>query len=130
MSLDSNLRTLTLQHPAVATAIGNRYYVDHIPDGQTPIVYPCVRAVTITNPHLRTHSGTHGGRETVQLDVYSDAQATRDSTADAIIAWLDNYRGGMGSYNVTIQVRNKPRSWEAESRLYRCMIELEILYLV
>lgn len=126
MSLDTSLRTLTLQNTAVAAAIGSRYHADKLPDDVT---YPCVRAQVITDPLLRTHSGTHGGRELVQLDVYSDLQSTRDSASDAVIAWLDNYRGAMGSWNVTILVRNKLRSWEAESRLYRCMIELEILYL-
>jgi len=127
MPLDTSLRTLVLQNPAVTAAISTRYYVDNLPDNVT---YPCVRAQTITDPSLRSHSGTYGGMETVQLDVYSNTQTTRDSAADAIIAWLDNYRGWMGNgQNATIQVRNKPRSWEADSRLYRCMIELVILYL-
>lgn len=125
MSLDTSLRTLVLQNAAVVTAISTRYHIDKLPD---TVTYPCVRAVTVTDPSIRTHSGTHGGRELVQLDVFDDDQTTRDSAADALITWLDNYRGGMGSYNVTIQVTNKPRSWEPESRLYRCMIELEILY--
>lgn len=126
MSLDTALRTLVLQNPAVVAAIGARYHIDHIPDGET---YPCVRAATIADPFLRSHAGTHGGRETVQLDVYDDDQTGRDAAADAIVAWLDNYRGALGaSYNATIQVRNKPRSWEAETRLYRCMIEIEVLY--
>lgn len=127
MSLDTDLRTLTLQNAAVVAAIGNRYHTDNLPD---TVTYPCVRAVVITNPPIRSHYGTYGGRELVQQDVYSNVQSTRDSAADALIAWLDNYRGMMGGYNVTIQVRNKPRSWEPESRLYRCMIELEILYFV
>jgi len=126
MSLDTSLRTLTLQNAAVTAALGSRYYVDNLPDGMS---YPCVRAQTITDPFLRSHSSTFGGKETVQLDVYSDTQTTRDSAADALIAWLDNYKGAMGSWNVTIQIRNKPRSWEPESRLYRCMLELTILYL-
>ena len=126
MSLDTSLRTLTLQNAAVVTAIASRYHIDNLPD---EVSYPCVRAQAITDPSLRSHSGTFGGLETVQLDVYSDTQTTRDSAADAIIAWLDNYKGAMGSNSVTIQVRNKPRSSESESRLYRCMIELSILYL-
>jgi len=126
MSLDTSLRTLVLQNPAVSTAIGTRYHIDNLPDG---VSYPCVRAQTITDPSHRSHSGTFGGTELVQLDVYSDAQTTRDSATDALITWLDNYKGAMGSWNVTMQVRNKPRSWEPESRLYRCMLELSILYL-
>lgn len=126
MSLDTDLRTLALANAGIAAAISTRYHIDKFPD---TVTYPCVRAVTITDPFLRSHAGTYGGRETVQLDVYSDAQSTRDSAADALIAYLDNYKGAMGSANVTIQVTNRPRSWEAETRLYRCMIELSILYL-
>ena len=126
MSLDTDLRTLALANAGITTAISTRYYIDHLPDNVT---YPCVRAATITDPFLRSHAGTYGGRETVQLDVYSDAQSTRDSAANALIAYLDNYKGAMGSANVTIQVRNRPRLWEAESRLYRCIVELSILYL-
>jgi hypothetical protein len=127
MSFDDELRALTLLDTAVSGAIGNRYHNDHLPDDVT---YPCVRAVVLTDPSARTHDGTFGGTETVQLDVYSDTQTTRDTAADALIAYLDNYTGAMSSnWNVTIQVRNKPRSWEPESRLYRCMIELSILYL-
>lgn len=125
MSLDTSLRTLVLQNPAVVTAISSRYHIDNLPDG---VSYPCVRAITIADPSQRTHNGTFGGTETVQLDVYSDTQITRDSAADAIITWLDNYKGALGSWNATIQVKDKPRSWEPESRLYRCMIEVSVLY--
>jgi hypothetical protein len=126
MSLDTDLRELTLTDSAVSTAIGERYHVDHLPDNVT---YPCVRAQTITDPFLRSHDGTYGGVEVVQLDVYSNTQTTRDSAADAVIAWLDNYNDALGDRSATIQVRNNPRSWEPEARLYRCMIELSILYL-
>lgn len=127
MSLDTNLRTLTLQNAAVTAQIGSRYHIDKLPDDVT---FPCVRAQTIADPSLRSHNGTHGGRELVQVDVWGSTQTSRDAAADAIIAWLDNYSGVMGSYRATIQVRDKPRSWDAESRLYRCMIELDILYFV
>ena len=126
MSLDTDLRTLTLQDTAVSGAIGTRYHIEHLPDNVT---YPCVRAQTITDPSLRSHDDTYGGKEVVQLDVYSDKQSERDTAPDALVNYLDNYKGALGYSNVTIQVRNKPRSWEPDSRLYRCMLELTILYL-
>ena len=125
MSIDSNLRTLTLQNPAVAALIGSRFHLDRIPDGAT---YPLIRSQIITDPFDRSHSGTHGGRARVQLDVYDDDQAAVNSAADALTAWLDNYKGGMGSYNVTIQVMNRPSFWEAEARLFRRVIEIDVLY--
>lgn len=125
MSVDSNLRTLTLQNTAVVATIGQRYYVDHIPDGAT---YPCVRAQTVTEPFERTHGGSFGGRARVQLDVYDDDEINCNAAADALIGWLDNYKGGMGNYNVTIQLKNKQGGWEVESRLFRRMLEIEVLY--
>lgn len=126
MSVESNLRTLTLQNAAIVALIGSRFHIDHIPDTAT---YPLVRAQLITDPFSRTHSGTFGGRALVQLDVFDDDQSGRDAASDALIAWLDNYNGAMGSYNVTIQVKDRRGNWEAESRLYRRLLEVEILYL-
>jgi hypothetical protein len=125
MTVDTSLRTLTLQNAAVSAAIGTRYHIDRLPDNVT---YPCVRAQTIADPSTRSHGGTFGGRALVQLDIYDDDPATRDTAATAIIGWLDNYRGALGSYNVTIQVRNRLPSWEPEARLFRALLEIEILY--
>lgn len=125
MSVDSNLRTLALQNAAVVAQIGTRFYVDHIQDNVT---YPCVRAQTITDPLSRTHSGTYGGRALVQLDVYDDDQINCNAAADALTAWLDNYNGAMGSYVVTIQIKSRQSGWEADSRLFRRLLEAEILY--
>lgn len=125
MSVDSNLRTLALQNAAVTAAISTRYHIDHIPD---PATYPCVKAQLITDPFSRTHSGTFGGRARVQLDVYDDDPTNCNAAADALVSWLDGYRGGMGSYNVTIQIKNRQGFWETESRLFRRLLEVEILY--
>lgn len=129
MSVDSNLKTLTLQNPAVVALIGNRYFIDHIPEVSGGMVYPCVRSVTVSDPPANTHAGSIGGNALIQLDVYDDDQINCNAAADALFAWLNNYHGGMGSYNVTIQVKNKPSGWETDSRLFHRMIEVEILYL-
>ncbi|HEY6021339.1 MAG TPA: hypothetical protein VIY48_15980 [Candidatus Paceibacterota bacterium] len=126
MSIDSNLRTLTLTNAAVVAQISNRFFIDHIPDSVT---YPCVRATTVADPFDRAHSGTIGGRARVQLDTYDDDPTNCNAAADAINAFLDGYRGAMGNYKVTIQVKNRIGGWEAESRLFRRMSEVEIFYL-
>lgn len=123
--LESSFRTLMLQGGAVASAIGSRFHWDNLPDNES---YPCVRAVTVTDPLNRTHNGTHGGRSLVQIDVYSDAKGTCNSAAEAIKTWIDNYKGAMGTYAVTIQVKNTRGSFEPDSRLYRRLMEIEILY--
>lgn len=126
MSVDSNLRTLVLTNAAVVAQIGSRYHIDHLPDSAT---YPCVRAQLITDPFQRTHSGTYGGRALVQIDTYDDDPTNCNTAADAIVAWLDNYRGALGSYNVVIQIKNRLAGWEAETRLFRRTMEAEILYM-
>lgn len=125
MSIESNLRTLALQNAAVVAQIGSRFHIDHIPETAT---YPLVRAQIIADPFNRTHGGTFGGRALVQLDVFDDDPTNCNAAADALIAWLDNYNGGMGNNNVTIQVKSRVGNWEADSRLYRRLLEVEILY--
>lgn len=125
MSIESNLRTLTLQNAAVVAQIGSRFHIDHIPDTAT---YPLVLAQIIADPFSRTHSGTIGGRALVQLDVYDNDQTNCNAAGDALIAWLDNYNGAMGNYNVTIQVKSRVGNWDVDSRLYRRLLEVEILY--
>lgn len=129
MSVDSNLRTLALQNAAVTTQIGSRFFINWIPEIQGGMTYPCVRAQTITDPFARTHGGTYGGRALVQLDVFDNDEATCNIAADALTSWLDNYRGGMGAYNVTVQIKNRMGGWEEESRLFRRILEVEILYM-
>jgi len=127
MDFQSGVRARLLANGLVSGAVGTRIDWGQRPQGAA---YPAIVLQTISDPrpaHLKDYEETRS--TLVQLDVYSDVQSTRDSAADALVAWLDNYRGMMGSWNATIQVRNKPRSWEPDSRLYRCMIELEILYL-
>jgi len=125
--LETSLRTLALQNSAVSAAFSNRFALKYIPDDMD---YPLIRAQAITNPFTRTHNGTHGGRKRVQLDVYDDEthESRCNTSADTLTAWLDNYNGAMGAHNVTIQVKNDVPMWEAETRLHRRMIEIEILY--
>jgi hypothetical protein len=125
--LETSLRTLTLQGSGISTAFGARFFWDHIPEEIT--TYPIVRAQTITDPLARTHSGTYGGRANVQLDVFDDDKAGCNTSADLLIAWLDNYRGGLGAHHVTIQIKSIMGGWEAESRLFRRILQAEILYM-
>lgn len=124
--LESSLRTLVLQNADVVASIGNRFFWDNVPEGTS---YPCVRAATISDRGTRTHSGTYGGKSLVQLDVWDDDKGGVNAAMEVIRAWLDNYSGGMGSsYNVTIQVSNVPGNWDGEARLYRRVMEVDILY--
>lgn len=125
--VESSLRTLALSNAAVAATFGTRFHWNHIPDNET---YPCVRAVTVSDNAGDTHSNNWGGQALVQLDVYDDDKAGCNAAAETLKAWLHRYHGGMGTYNVTIKVTNYPSFFEADARLFRRMLELEILYLV
>jgi hypothetical protein len=124
--LETSLRTLALQHPAVSAAFGTRFYVDKIPDGAA--MYPFVRAQTITDNALDTHSSTEGGTSLVQLDVYDDDKAGCNAAARVLRDWLNRYHGGMGTYAVTIKIRNVIGSFDEEARLFRRILEASILY--
>ena len=124
--LESSLRTLALQHPDVTTAFSTRFYWNHIPDGVT---YPCIKAQTITDIAEDTHSRNWGGRALVQLDVYDDDKTNCNAGTDKVRNWLHRYNGGMGTYRVTIKVRNAPSTFDDEARLYRRMLEVSILYM-
>lgn len=124
--LESSLRTLALQSPAVSTAFGVRFYWNKIPDGTS---YPCARAQTISDIALDTHSNTWGGKALVQIDVFDDDKANCNTNAALIRSWLHRYNGALGaSYNATIQVRNAPSGWDDEARLFRRILEVDILY--
>jgi hypothetical protein len=125
--LETPLRALVLQNADVVTAIGQRFYWRYIPEETSA---PYVKAQTITNPLERTHVGTYGGRERVQLDVYDDREqeARCHAAADTLATWLDNYNGAMGTYNVTIQVKSDVPFPEPDTRLFRRLMEIEVLY--
>jgi hypothetical protein len=124
--LETSLRSLTLQNPAVSTAIAQRYYIDRIPDG---VGYPLIKAQTISDVGYRTQSGTFGGTALIQLDVWDDDKPTCNQTAETLRSWLDNYKGGMGDLDVTIQIRNMPSSPDSDTKLFRRILEAQILYL-
>jgi hypothetical protein len=129
--IETSLKSLTLQNTAVATAVGQRYYLDRIPDStpSAPISYPLIKAQTISDTGYRTQSGTFGGTALIQLDVWDDDKPTCNQTAETLRAWLDNYKGGMGDLDVTIQIRNMPSSPDSDTKLFRRILEAQILCL-
>jgi hypothetical protein len=124
--LETSLRALTLQNAPVAAALGPRYYMDKLPDEPT---YPAPRAQTITDNPIDTHGGKAGGRATIQIDIFDDDKATANQTAELVRGWLHNYHGEIGSlYHGTIKARNMMSDWDEESRLFRRILEIEVLY--
>jgi hypothetical protein len=124
--LESSLRTLALQNASVSSAFGTRFFWNKIPDSVT---YPVVRAQTITDTAEDTHSNTWGGRAVVQLDVFDDDKAGANTNAEIIRGWLHRYKGALGSsYNATIKVRNVSSLYDDESRLFRRLMEVDVLY--
>ncbi len=124
--IESSLRTIVLQGTGIAAAFGNRFYWNQIPEGVT---YPLIKAQTITDNAMDTHSNNWGGRTLVQLDVYDDDKANANSSSELIRAWLHRYRGTLGGKDATIKVRNVQSGFDTEARLFRRMLEVEILYI-
>jgi len=123
--LESSFRTATLLGTGIAAAFSNRFYWNHVPDAVT---YPIIKAQTVTDNANDTHSSKWGGRANIQLDVYDDDKSGCNANAALVRSWLHNYKGVMGDYRVMIKVRNFPSTYEDEARLYRRMLEVEILY--
>lgn len=124
--LESSLRTLTLQHSSVAAAFGTRFYWNKLPDSLT---YPTARAQTISDNAMDTHGNTWGGKAVVQIDVWDDDKANCNTNAGLIRSWLHRYNGSLGaSYIATIKVRNAQSGWDDEARLFRQILEVDILY--
>src|SRR5919106_4588543 len=98
--LETALKSLALQNAAIASAFGQRYYIDKIPDGVT---YPLLRAQTITDAEQDTHSTTWGSRALIQLDVWDDDKPNCNINTGLVRAWLHRYKGAFGSGNATIK---------------------------
>lgn len=125
--IETGLRALVLQNPAVVTAFGNRYYIDRIPDNVT---YPLMRAQTINDAEQDTHESTFGTRALIQLDVWDDDKAGCNTNTSIVRDWLHRYRGAYGTGNATIKVRNVPSVPDPETKIFRRILELDIIYFV
>jgi hypothetical protein len=123
--LETGLKALILQNNAVATAFGQRYYIDKIPDGVT---YPVIRAQTINDAEQDTHSNTWGSRALIQVDIWDDDKAGCNTNAALVRGWLHRYTGAFSGGNATIKVRNAPSIPDPNTRLFRRILEVEILY--
>jgi hypothetical protein len=127
MDIETALKALTLQNATVTAAFGQRYYIDHLPDG---ITYPAIRALTVADPQIDTHTSNIGGRATIQLDIWDDDKAGCNVNADKVRQWLHRYNGAFGSGNATIKIRNAPSVPDPDTHLFRRILEVDILYFV
>jgi hypothetical protein len=128
MDADVSLKALVLQNGPIAAAIGQRYYIDRIPEGIT--TYPIVRAQIISDSEQDTHSSTWGSRITTQVDVWDDDKQNCNITAALVRGWLHRYYGAFGEGNAIIKVRNAPSVPDPETKLFRKILEVDILYTI
>ena len=127
MDIETALKALTLQHPDVAAAFGQRYYIDHAPDNVT---YPIIRALTVSDNALDTHTNTYGGQALIQLDIWDDDKAGCNVAAQLVRSWLHCYKGAFGGGVATIKIRNAPSVPDPDTKLFRRILEADILYLI
>jgi hypothetical protein len=128
MDIETALKALTLQNASIAAVFGQRYYIDRIPPEVT--IYPIMRAQTISDIDQDTHSSTWGARATVQLDIWDDDKATCNTSAALVRTWLHRYKGAFGSGEATIKVRNAPSVPDPDTKLFRKILEVDLLITV
>lgn len=127
MDIETALKALTLQNAPIAAAFGQRYYIDRIPDNVT---YPIIRAVTVSDSQQDTHTGVWGILATVQLDIWDDDKQGCNVNAEKVKDWLHRYRGAFGTGEATIKVRNAPSVPDPDTRLFRKILEVDMLITV
>lgn len=127
MDIETALRSLTLQNPAIAAAFAQRYYIDRIPD---TVTYPLIRAITVADPQLDTHTSNIGGRALIQIEIWDDDKQGCNVNAQKVRDWLHRYAGAFGSGNATIKINNAPSVPDPDTRLFRKILEADILYFV
>ena len=126
MDIETALKALTLGNATIAAAIGQRYYIDRIPGDVT--TYPLTRAQTVSDIPMDAHGSNVGGRALIQLDIYDDDKATCNTTTASVKGWLHRYQGAFGSGSATIKVSNTRSIAEPDTKLFRQVLEVSILY--
>ena len=124
--IETGLRALVLINANVTAVFGQRYYIDHIPDGAT---YPLIRAQTITDRDEDTHETSWGTRAMIQLDIWDDDKAGCNTSTAIVRQWLHRYKGGGGSGNAIIKIQNAPSIPDPDTKAFRRTLEVNILYI-
>lgn len=124
--METALRALVLQNAAIVAVFGQRYYIDRIPDNVT---YPLMRAQTVNDAEQDTHENIWGTKAMIQLDIWDDDKAGCNTSAALVRNWLHRYHGGFATGNAIIKVRNAPSVPDPETKMFRRILEVSILYI-
>lgn len=123
--LETSIRNFVILHPTTVPVFGERYHLNKLPDD---IVYPCIRATTISDVPKYHQQGSGLGKALVQMDVLHEDKIACNSATETLYQVFDGYRGNMGVYRVRTFVKNVPSSWESNVRYFRRILEVEIGY--
>lgn len=127
MDVETALRTLTLENAAIAAAFGQRYYIDRIPD---TVTYPIIRAITISDQPFDTHTANIGGEALIQIEIWDDDKQGCNTNAAKVKDWVHCYVGAFGSGTATIKITNAPSVPDPDTRLFRKILDADVLYFV
>jgi len=124
MDLEASVRAWALLDDSITADIGERWFVDFIPDEAT---YPLVKMSQITAPNRHSHQGNSGRVALLQCDIYAETKAACNATAQLIINRFDSYKGMIGDikagYVWAYDVRGE---WVQSIRKFVRVVELEI----
>lgn len=121
MAVDSLEKHIKARLDAQVTAIGSRIYPDKLPDNASKKTLPAVRYAIVDEDRPSAMGSDSGDVTTVlQLDVYAVSAASRRTTADAVRAALQRYRGTTGTHQITASfVTTQQSTFESESKMFR-----------
>lgn len=124
MDIEEAIRAFALLDPNIATAFGERFYVDRVPD---EVGNPFAKLSLIAPDVTYHHKGRSGNVQLFQLDIYDSSKSSCNTSSDLIIARFDGYRGLMGEITVgRIWARIVRGDFAETTRLFRRIIEMEV----
>lgn len=119
MSADITVHSILASTPAVVVALGNRMYVDMLPESAT--VPAAVITLIDAIPIQGVWHETGWWRSRVQVDIYGKTRGQTEAAADAVQTALRRYRGTVGAATVDDIMLDSARtdfSPDSEVRLF------------
>lgn len=128
MAVDNLFKHIKARLDDQVAAIGTRIYPDRLPDNTSEKTLPAVRYSIVAEERPRAMGSDPGNvLSTVQLDVYALTSTLRKTTADAVRAALQRYRGTTGTHQIdACYVDDAESSFESEAKLFRMRFSFSI----
>lgn len=127
MSADVTVHKILSGAPSVVSALGNRMYVDMLPESAT--VPAAVITLIDAIPIQGVWDQTGWWRSRVQVDVYGKTRGQTEVAAEAVQAALKRYRGTVGAVVVDdIQLDSARTDFSPDSEVRLFSMDFVTIY--